>query len=156
MTKQLLIYEKAVPVTTKSHGDWSIKGGHFYTLLGYEVVTAPDNFFYSHAFTMYLSEAFTHTGALVTYEGLPDTTVYAGWTAGWDTGFDQFFDRFGQQDIVGGGEQFTRFLVDDIVRENLLFEVLDRHDNGLGRRFFHLPYVTGGDALAFLDDQLAA
>jgi len=52
--------------------NWSAKVGHFYTLVGYEVVTAPDNFFYSHAMTMYNSEP--------------------GWTLGWDTGFDQFQD----------------------------------------------------------------
>ncbi|MCP4171240.1 MAG: porin [Fuerstiella sp.] len=77
-------------------GDWSVKAGHFYTLLGYEVVTAPDNFFYSHAMTMYNSEAFTHTGVLATYAAGDDVTVYAGWTLGWDTGFDQF----------GGGSNF--------------------------------------------------
>ena len=71
-------------------GDLSVIVGHFYTLLGYEVVTAPDNFFYSHAKTMYNSEAFTHSGALATYSASDDTSVYAGWTAGWDTGFDQF------------------------------------------------------------------
>ncbi|GAB5443806.1 MAG: porin [Fuerstiella sp.] len=70
-------------------GDWSLKLGHFYTLIGYEVVTAPDNFFYSHALTMYNSEPFTHTGALLTYAA-GDATIYAGWTAGWDTGFDNF------------------------------------------------------------------
>lgn len=70
-------------------GDLSVKVGHFYTLLGYEVVTAPDNFFYSHAMTMYNSEAFTHTGALATYGVSDNLEVYAGWTLGWDTGFDQ-------------------------------------------------------------------
>ncbi|MCA9073681.1 MAG: porin [Planctomycetaceae bacterium] len=73
-----------------AYGDLSVKAGHFYTLLGYEVVTAPDNFFYSHAFTMFNSEAFTHTGVLATYEAADNVTVYGGWTAGWDTGFDQF------------------------------------------------------------------
>ena len=63
-------------------GDWSVVGGHFYTLLGYEVVTAPDNFFYSHAFTMYLSEAFTHTGALATYSGFDGLTLYGCTAAG--------------------------------------------------------------------------
>ena len=64
-------------------GDVSVKVGHFYTLLGYEVVTAPDNFFYSHAFTMYNSEAFTHTGALATYDReRQSVTLYGGWTLG--------------------------------------------------------------------------
>jgi hypothetical protein len=73
-----------------ANGDWSIKVGHFFTLVGYEVVTAPDNFFYSHAITMYNSEPFTHTGALATYSGIENLELYGGWTAGWDTGFDQF------------------------------------------------------------------
>ena len=71
-------------------GDLSIIAGHFYTLIGYEVVTAPDNFFYSHAYTMFNSEPFTHTGALATYAASDNLEVYGGWTAGWDTGFDQF------------------------------------------------------------------
>lgn len=82
-----------------AYKDISIKGGHFYTLLGYEVVTAPDNFFFSHAFTMYLSEAFTHTGALATYSALENLTLYGGWTAGWDTGFDQ---KDGGSSFLGG------------------------------------------------------
>ncbi len=73
-----------------AYGDFSVIAGHFYTLLGYEVVTAPDNFFYSHAFTMYNAEAFTHTGVLSTYAASEDVTLYNGYTFGWDTGFDQF------------------------------------------------------------------
>jgi len=73
-------------------GDWSIKAGHFYTLIGYEVVTAPDNFFYSHAITMFNSEPFTHTGVLASRPVGENITVYAGWTLGWDTGFDQLGD----------------------------------------------------------------
>ena len=52
---------------TLAVGDLSVKLGHFYTLIGYEVVQAPDNFFYSHAFTFYNNEPFTHTGALASY-----------------------------------------------------------------------------------------
>ena len=70
-------------------GDLSVIIGHFYTLVGYEVVTAPDNFFYSHALTQYNSEPFTHTGVLATYSGFENATLYGGWTLGWDTGFDQ-------------------------------------------------------------------
>lgn len=70
-------------------GDLSVKVGHFFTVVGYEVVTAPDNFFYSHAFTMNNSEPFTHTGVLATYNMTDNLTTYSGWTLGWDTGFDQ-------------------------------------------------------------------
>jgi hypothetical protein len=73
-----------------AYGDWSVKLGHFYTIIGYEVVPAPDNFFYSHALTMFNGEPFTHTGALATGEVSDKLTVYAGWTLGWDTAFDQF------------------------------------------------------------------
>ena len=85
--------------TELASGDWNLKVGHFYTLVGYEVVTAPDNFFYSHALTMFNSEPFTHTGALVTYSAGDNVTLYSGWTAGWDTGFDQ---RFGGSNFLGG------------------------------------------------------
>lgn len=73
-------------------GDFKVKAGHFYTIIGYEVVTAPDNFFYSHAFTFNFNEPFTHTGVLGEYAVSDDITVYGGWTAGWDTGFDRFND----------------------------------------------------------------
>jgi Putative beta-barrel porin-2, OmpL-like. bbp2 len=70
-------------------GKVSVKVGHFYTLLGYQVVPATGNFFYSIPFTFNFSEAFTHTGALATYKANDKVTVYAGWTLGWDTGFDR-------------------------------------------------------------------
>jgi len=91
-----------------AEGDWSVKVGHFYTLIGYEVVTAPDNFFYSHALTMFNSEPFTHTGALVTYSASDDTTIYGGWTAGWDTGFDQ---RNSGSSFLGG---FSTAVAEDV------------------------------------------
>ena len=68
--------------------DLTIKAGHFYTLIGAEVVPAPDNFFYSHAYTMYYGEPFTHTGVLASYAWSDDVTIFGGWTQGWDTGFD--------------------------------------------------------------------
>lgn len=70
-------------------GDMSVKVGKFFTLVGYEVVPATGNFFYSHALTMFNSEPFTHTGVLGTYDGFENMTLYGGWTLGWDTGFDQ-------------------------------------------------------------------
>jgi hypothetical protein len=72
-----------------AYGDLSVKVGHFYTLLGYQVVPATGNFFYSIPFTFNFSEAFTHTGALATYKASDEVTMYGGWTLGWDTGFDQ-------------------------------------------------------------------
>ncbi len=79
-------------------GNWSIKAGHFYTIVGYEVVPATGNFFYSHSHTMVRAEPFTHTGALVTYTGMDNMTVWGGYSAGWDTGFS----RNGGNIFLGG------------------------------------------------------
>ncbi len=92
------VYGWAMPqlYAEAAYGDLSVKVGHFYTLLGYQVVPATGNFFYSIPYTFNFSEAFTHTGALATYNASDELTLYGGWTAGWDTGFDQF----------GGGSSF--------------------------------------------------
>tara|TARA_R110002111_G_C5958134_1_gene369174 strand:- start:99 stop:1391 length:1293 start_codon:yes stop_codon:yes gene_type:complete len=76
------------------YGDLSVKLGHFYTIIGYEVVPATGNFFYSHAYTFNYSEPFTHTGALATYNASDDVTVWGGYTTGWDSGFDDNGDAF--------------------------------------------------------------
>lgn len=73
-----------------ANADWDIKLGHFFTPLGYEVIPKTGNFFYSHAFTMFNSEPFTHTGVLSTYKASDKVTYYLGWSLGWDTGYDQF------------------------------------------------------------------
>jgi len=75
-----------------AYGDVSVIFGHFYTLVGYEVVMAPKNFFYSHAFAMNNIEPFTHTGVEATWKATDRLTLRGGWTLGWDTGFDQFAD----------------------------------------------------------------
>ncbi|MFO1093519.1 MAG: outer membrane beta-barrel protein [Planctomycetaceae bacterium] len=82
-----------------AYHDFSVKVGHFYTLLGYQVVPATGNFFYSIPWTFNFAEAFTHTGALGTYKASDDVTLYGGWTLGWDTGFDQYH---GGSSFLGG------------------------------------------------------
>ena len=82
-----------------SWAGWRAKIGRFYTIIGYEVVQAPDNFFYSHAYTMYYNEPFTHTGFLFDRNITDDWKIYAGWTAGWDSGFA---NRFGGSTFLGG------------------------------------------------------
>ncbi len=71
----------------------NVKVGHFYTPIGYEVVTAPDNFFYTHAYTMQYGEPFTHTGILGNYAvnsslSLMGGVVTGSETGGWDGNFD--------------------------------------------------------------------
>lgn len=63
--------------------------GHFYTLIGYEVVPSTGNFFFSHAYTMQYGEPFTHTGALLSYPVNDNITVRGGVVTGWDSHFDQ-------------------------------------------------------------------
>jgi hypothetical protein len=65
--------------------DVKVKLGHFYTPVGYETVTAIDNFFYSHALTHQYGEPFTHTGALATWAVNDQWSLVGGVTRGWDT-----------------------------------------------------------------------
>lgn len=72
----------------------NIKIGHFYTPIGYETVPAPDNFFYTHAYTMQFGEPFTHTGILGNYTVNDNWAVMGGVvtgsaTGGWDGSWDQ-------------------------------------------------------------------
>lgn len=63
------------------------KIGHFYTIIGYEVVPAKDNFFFSHAYTMQYAEPFTHTGILASYPINDNISITAGAVTGWDSWF---------------------------------------------------------------------
>lgn len=71
-----------------AYNDVKVKAGHFYTPIGYEVVQAPLNFFYSHSYSHTFGEPFTHTGALASYQRNEKTTWYGGWVNGWDEGFE--------------------------------------------------------------------
>jgi hypothetical protein len=67
-----------------AYNDLSVKVGRFYTIIGYEVVTAPDNFFATHAYTMQYGEPFSHFGALATYKWNDNWTFLGGLVNGWD------------------------------------------------------------------------
>jgi len=81
------------------YGNHVVKVGHFYTIIGYEVVPAIGNFFYTHAYTMQYGEPFTHTGILDTWTPNDQVTVYAGITQGWDN----FSDPINSQGIGNPG-----------------------------------------------------
>lgn len=85
-------YEWALPqlYAEVATGDLSVKLGHFYTPVGYEVIPSGGNFFLSRQLTFYNSEPFTHTGALGTYTAGDNLQILGGWTLGMDTGFDRF------------------------------------------------------------------
>ena len=78
----------------------NVKVGHFYTPIGYESVPAPDNFFYTHAYTMQYGEPFTHTGVLGNYKinknwSFLGATTTGSATGGWDGGFDKQLGNWG-------------------------------------------------------------
>ena len=78
----------------------NVKAGHFYTPIGYESVPAPDNFFYTHAYTMQYGEPFTHTGVLGNYKingnwSTIGAVTTGSATGGWDGGFDKQLGNWG-------------------------------------------------------------
>jgi hypothetical protein len=89
-------YGHAIPqlYLEAGYGDFSVIAGHFYTIIGYEVVPATGNFFYSHAYTFNFSEPFTHSGALAKYTPSEDLTFWGGYSFGNDSGFDNNGDTF--------------------------------------------------------------
>jgi hypothetical protein len=84
-------YQFAMP---QAYVEWSdgaglsVKAGHFYTIIGYEVVTAPDNFFYSH----------THTGVLASKDLNDNVSVTGGIVSGWD----DFENEDSEYSFLGG------------------------------------------------------
>ena len=82
----------------------NVKAGHFYTPIGYETVPAPDNFFYTHAYTMQYGEPFTHTGVMGNYAvdknwgvmgGVTTASATGGWDGGWNQGLGNWGGLFG-------------------------------------------------------------
>jgi len=86
-------YQAALPqfYADVAYNDLTIRAGHFLTMVGYERVEAPQNFFYSHAYAKQYGEPFTHTGVLAIYEPVDRFAV----TVGIHRGIDQFDDTDG-------------------------------------------------------------
>ena len=82
-----------------------IKAGHFYTPVGYEVVTSPDNFFVTKPYTMQYGEPFTHTGVLGSYTFSPNWSAMGGAVTGSNTGgWDGNWNRnLATWSFLGGG-----------------------------------------------------
>jgi hypothetical protein len=79
-----------------------VEGGKFDTLLGYEVIDAPTNPFYSHSY-IFGEEPYTHTGLIGTYNltdpsGPTPSTITGGITRGWDQATE---DNNGSIDYTG-------------------------------------------------------
>jgi hypothetical protein len=67
------------------HCGLNIKFGHFYSIMGYESVMSPQNFFYSHSYSMMYGQPMTHTGVLFSQRLTHRLTGIFGVTRGWDT-----------------------------------------------------------------------
>ncbi|MGL6193548.1 MAG: outer membrane beta-barrel protein, partial [Thermoguttaceae bacterium] len=62
----------------------TVKAGHFYSMMGFESAMSPENFFYSHTYTMVYGEPITMTGAVVSQQLTNNLTGIFGVTNGWD------------------------------------------------------------------------
>jgi len=66
----------------------TIKAGKFVTLLGYEVVEAPNNLNFSRSFLFSFAIPLTHVGALLTLQPTEWLSLTAGPVVGWDVAED--------------------------------------------------------------------
>ena len=109
------------------------KVGHFYTLIGYEVVPSTGNFFFSHAYTMQYGEPFTHTGALLSYPINDNIEVTGGVVTGWDSNFKQPANFLGSvaYSTDDEGTSLTTSVITGDVRTNGL-SVNDDHNRTMG------------------------
>jgi hypothetical protein len=62
----------------------SLKLGRFYTIIGYESLMAPSNFFYSMNYALRYAEPTTHTGGLFTWKQSDELALYLGGVNGED------------------------------------------------------------------------
>ena len=129
-----------------------VKAGHFYTPIGYETVTAPDNFFFTKPYTFQYGEPFTHTGFLVNYAVDENWSAMAGGvtgsaTGGWDGNFNS---QLGNWDFLGGG---TWTSDDKAYSLNVSGTAGNRSYTSVGNNSFWGMYSIVGKA-NWLDDDL--
>lgn len=72
----------------------SFQLGHFYSVVGYEGVMAPDNFFYSKSYSYQFAGPFTHWGGQMNWNPNNALSVQLGLHNGWDA-FDRVSDSVG-------------------------------------------------------------
>ena len=103
----LRFYDIALPqayadIATPFARGATVRIGHFYTIIGVESIPSPNNFFYSHSYTMQYGEPFTHTGALLRYPLRENLTVSAGAVTGPHGKMDNFDKHLGNWNFLGG------------------------------------------------------
>ena len=89
-------YGSAIPQAYVSLGNQqlSVQMGHFYSVVGYEGLMAPDNFFYSKSYSYQFAGPFTHWGGQVNWNPSTEWSVQAGIHNGWDA-LDRVSDKIG-------------------------------------------------------------
>jgi hypothetical protein len=87
-TNNFEVQEAYVTYTAGIGNGLGIKAGKFVTLLGAEVIEAPNNFNISRSFMFGYAIPFTHTGALFTYPFMEQVSLSAGIINGWDNVID--------------------------------------------------------------------
>ena len=89
-------YGLAFPQAFVSFGNqrMSLQVGHFYSVVGYEGVMAPDNFFYSKAYSYQFAGPFTHWGVQGNMKLSESWNLQLGLTNGWDA-LDRVSDDVG-------------------------------------------------------------
>ncbi|TAN52829.1 MAG: porin [Methylococcaceae bacterium] len=100
--RSLRLYDLALPQAyAEVYAPWgqglTTKIGHFYSIIGYESVPSPPNFFMSHTYS-FKSSPFTTTGFLSSY-ALNDNLTF---NAGAVTGPDNFDRHLGAWSFMGG------------------------------------------------------
>lgn len=109
-------YGLAIPQAYISLGNSNLnfQVGHFYSVVGYEGVMAPDNFFYSKSYSYQFAGPFTHWGGQMNWQLNNAWTVNFGVHNGWDA-FDRESDDAG---VIGkvryddrGSDFWTSFAI---------------------------------------------
>ncbi len=96
------------------YNDLTVKMGHYAACMGYEVVAAPGNFFYSHSYCLGYSEPILVTGLQADYK-LTDNWSING---GFNRGFNMFDDDNDKLDFMGGAKWHN-----DSNKTSLSFEI---------------------------------
>ena len=81
-----------------AYDNLTVKMGHYAADMGYEVVSAPGNFFYSHSYELAYAEVILVTGVQANYKLTENWSVNGGFNRGWE----MFEDDNEKMDFLGG------------------------------------------------------
>ena len=89
-------YGLAMPQAYANLGnqDFSFQVGHFYSIVGYEGLMAPDNFFYTKSYSYQFAGPFQHWGGQMNWNLNESWTFQLGLVNGWDA-LDRMSDNLG-------------------------------------------------------------